>query len=124
MNLLKFKNMSGKDEQKRIGFRQEAEIKSEENETPEESNKESNKQKNQEALESIAKLVGGETQISANELMIMQKLQLYMDLIKSDDFITKSPEEKESFLAELMFLQSMSTELSVLKTQMQSVINK
>jgi len=49
---------------------------------------------------------------------------MYVDLIKSEEFIIKTLEEKEAFIDELLFLQSLSTEMTTLKSQMQSVINK
>ena len=117
--------MSGKSKNT-IGFKQnyqiEAELREKENKEENEENKDF-LEKQKAALEAIAGLAG-QSQMSTNEILLASKIQMYSEIVKSSEFATKLPEEKEAFLAELLWLQSLTTEMSVLKFQMQSVINK
>jgi len=124
MNLFKIKIM-GKKEKKQIGFKQNYQIEADKlkEEPKEEENINKEEEKGQAALEAMAKLTG-QFQMSTNEILISTKLKMYVDLIKSEEFIIKTLEEKEAFIGELLFLQSLSTEMTTLKSQMQSVINK
>ncbi len=108
---------------RKIGFRQEHDIEEKEEIKEEKEELKDSNQKQQNALESMAKLAA-DSGLSANEMLIQAKIKLYMDLFLSDEFALKTPEEKEAILSEVMWLQSLSTELTILNSQMHSVIHK
>ena len=111
--------MSGKNN-KTIGFKPSYIIEAEKKEKKEKKEEDrTEEEKSIDISKAIEKLTGGglmKINLSPNEIMVMQKVEAYLALIKLEDFNIKSPEEKDAILNDLLLFQSISTELSTLRS--------
>ena len=74
-------------------------------------------EKNQKAMEAMAKILDtDDKKASPNQILVSQKIMAYIELIKSPEYSMKSDQEKEAIINDLLLFQSISTELSTLRS--------